>query len=249
MRARRAVYVVMEHAEGGDLFKMVNARCAARHAAPPPAAGACSVVSSDEARAVAFRALSALAFLHGRGLWHRDVKLDNLLTTARVGAGDARPFARHTGDPRSVKLADLGHAKATRAASESPTGGRGTAAYWAPEQSRGEGAPPRGSDTDKTDVWALGVTLWALMLQSYAFGTVPDSRAPNYHAELTALKQRIIGGAPQLTPQQATQLQRDYPPQATRLLERMLAYDPAARPTVAEALAHEWLAGAAEAEA
>ncbi|TNE84722.1 MAG: hypothetical protein EP330_28295 [Deltaproteobacteria bacterium] len=92
-----------------------------------------------EARPLLAGVLSALAHAHSRGVLHLDVKPSNILVDAH---GRAR-------------LADFGIA---RLAEDSGGGARGTPTYMPPEQMAGtEGLGPW------TDLYALGITAWALL--------------------------------------------------------------------------------------
>ena len=236
----RAEYLVMEHADGGDLRGCVNARL---KAATNAGVNAGSVMSAKEVRTVAARMLAALAFMHKRSIWHRDLKLDNILLVSRVALDASAPaFTRGHGDPCSAKLADLGHAKLTSAGDATHSMNRGTAAYWAPEQAPQDGAPPKNSDTAKTDIWALGVTLVALMSQSYPFGNV-CGRDAQYLQSLIDLKQRIMSGRTMLSNADIARLQQNYPPGAFELLHKMLDLHPAERPTAQQALSFSWFEG------
>ena len=84
----------------------------------------------------------ALAFAHGQGLVHRDVKPQNVLLDT-----DGR-----------AKVTDFGIARTLDAVSQTETGTvLGTSHYIAPEQARGERVD------DLTDVYSLGVVLWELL--------------------------------------------------------------------------------------
>lgn len=93
----------------------------------------------DEAGAIGAQVAEALAYVHGRGVIHRDVKPGNVL----IGPG------------QRVKLADFGIARlVAQAARHTRTGHAiGTAAYLSPEQVRGEEV------SGAADVYALGLVL------------------------------------------------------------------------------------------
>jgi serine/threonine protein kinase len=116
-------FVVTDLVEGPTLAERIAS-------GPPLAPGA--------VRRLGAHLADALAYVHGAGIVHRDVKPANVL----LGNG---------GRPR---LADFGIARALEATQATADGCVvGTAAYLAPEQVRGEHVAPA------TDVYALGLVL------------------------------------------------------------------------------------------
>jgi serine/threonine protein kinase len=127
---------------------------------------------SERAAAVGRSIAEALAYVHGQGLLHRDVKPANIL----VGR-DGR-----------VRLTDFGIARLVDAARVTSTGMMvGTASYLAPEQVAGEPVGP------PADVYALGLVLLECLTgqREYAGSTVEVAlarlhRAPQVPATLPA---------------------------------------------------------------
>src|SRR5918911_2043797 len=96
----------------------------------------------DEVLDAVGQACRGLEHAHRHGVVHRDVKPGNLLRSS----------------DGVVKLADFGIAKAAEQSSITQVGSvLGTAAYLAPEQSRGEEATPR------SDLYSLGVVTYQLL--------------------------------------------------------------------------------------
>ncbi|HVI36210.1 MAG TPA: serine/threonine-protein kinase, partial [Gaiellales bacterium] len=130
-------FIVMEYVEGGSL-----AEALARDGALTPA----RVV------AVARDCCAGLAYAHGAGLVHRDLKPQNLMLDL----------------DGCVKIADFGIARTLDGTSLTLTGSvLGTAGYLAPEQAGGAQV------TAAADIYGLGVTLHQL-----ATGTMPGPDAP-----------------------------------------------------------------------
>ena len=100
-----------------------------------------------EALAIARDVAAALAHAHRRGIVHRDIKPENLMFD----------------EEGAVKVMDFGLARAAQASRLTMTGSTlGTAAYMAPESTRGAiGAP--------ADVFALGVVLYETLTGALPF--------------------------------------------------------------------------------
>ncbi len=103
---------------------------------------------AGEAERILRRVLEALATAHAAGVVHRDIKPANIFL-----ASGAREEAR------SVLLLDFGLARSSEDSSLTATGHFvGTPEYCAPEQVRG-----RTAVSPATDLYACGITLWAML--------------------------------------------------------------------------------------
>ncbi|EFJ51093.1 hypothetical protein VOLCADRAFT_88384 [Volvox carteri f. nagariensis] len=80
-------YMVMEYCDQGDLFNMRGQ------------------LPEHEVRSLMWQLLSALRYLHGLNVWHRDIKTGNLLLTLHEGR-------------RLLKVADFGSARSAKDASD-----------------------------------------------------------------------------------------------------------------------------------
>src|SRR4051794_6471495 len=143
-------FVVMEFLDGESLAEL------AMREAPLPI---------ERSLGIARQVASALGAAHAKGIFHRDVKPENIYLIQR-------------GDADFVKVVDFGISKAVKpGGDEGGEGYRlthtglllGTPLYMSPEQARGE------EDLDhRVDIWALGVLLYECLT-----GEVPF-RASNY---------------------------------------------------------------------
>ncbi|OJV59336.1 MAG: hypothetical protein BGO38_17915 [Cellulomonas sp. 73-145] len=166
-------------------------------------------LSTDDVRRVGTQVADALAYVHGRGLVHRDVKPGNiLLGTDLSGAVDAR-------------LADFGIARLEDGARLTATGQLlGTAAYLSPEQVRGAAVGPA------TDVYALGLVLIEALSGQLVFpGRAVESAVARLHRqpELPA-----AAGPIGSVLQRMTALEPDERPTAAQLAAALASDDAAA---------------------
>ncbi|MFO0956070.1 MAG: protein kinase [Isosphaeraceae bacterium] len=187
-------YLVTEYVEGRDLAQLVRDR------GPLPVA---------EAIDLTIQAARGLAYAHGRGLIHRDVKPQNLI----VG-GDG-----------VVKLLDLGVSRleplgASTDADVTRDGVLvGTAAYMAPEQA----ADAHVADA-RADVYGLGCTLYSLLTGR------PPYDGTSLAGVILAHRDREIPSLREARP--------DVPSGLDALFRRMLAKAPGDRPaSMAEVIA------------
>lgn len=121
-------FIVMERVEGLELHRLTSR----------------GPLKSSEAIRVASELLSALDYAHNAGIVHRDIKPSNIMIN-RSG---------------QVKILDFGIARAVAETFDDidqTTAILGTAAYFSPEQARGEKVDAR------TDIYAVGVVLYEML--------------------------------------------------------------------------------------
>ncbi|HEY0713706.1 MAG TPA: protein kinase [Polyangia bacterium] len=131
-------------------------------------------ITPAEALPIVEAIVAALATAHAAGIVHRDLKSENVMTTAPL-----------EGNPGRVVVMDFGLARASAAAglqsslssSDNPSL-VGTLAYMAPEQLRGELCLPQ------TDIYALGTVMFEMVT-----GHLPFEGASPLHAAWRRLQE------------------------------------------------------------
>jgi serine/threonine protein kinase len=159
-------------------------------------------------KAIIFNILHALVYLHSQHIWHRDIKPENLLVMD------------YSLSPKCVVLADFGFAR------HIPEGFCddefcGSLQYAARELSRGH------RYTEKVDIWALGITMFACLTSALPFDCDQDE-----------IRREILAGLPHLFDGDRL----DVSEECRSLIDWMLAPDPAERPSAEQALQHAWFA-------
>lgn len=107
-------------------------------------------LSEPEVVVVLEQILRALAYMHRRGVVHRDLKLENILYENK------KPLA-------TIRLIDFGLSK-TYDRAEISRKAIGTSYTLCPEL-----ASKTGTYTDKSDIWSLGVCAWVLLSGDFPF--------------------------------------------------------------------------------
>lgn len=180
-----ADHIVMEYVPGTSLHGLLRQ-------GPLP---------SQDGLRIAAAVAEGLAYAHGRGVVHRDLKAENVLVTP----------------DGEVKIADFGLARrsavATDAGDESLTQEGvvvGTYRVMSPEQACGE--PP----DSRTDLFSFGVLLYELF----------TGRSPFLADTPSATVQRILAHRPK----PLREIDPSLPPELSDIVEHLLEKDPALRP-------------------
>ncbi|KAJ6497133.1 kinase-like protein [Mycena vitilis] len=142
--------LVLPYLPGGDLLGLVNNDNA--HGA----------LTETLLRRIWSELCKAVGWMHGVGLVHRDVKLENILLTTPF------PFPAGTTAPAGplIKLTDFGLSRFIDTAAPLLSTRCGSEAYAAPELV----ISGRRYDARETDAWACGVVLYALCARRLPFG-------------------------------------------------------------------------------
>jgi eukaryotic-like serine/threonine-protein kinase len=195
-------YVAMEFIDGNTLEHMLSA-------GPLDATVACDVMT---------QVLQALAYAHGLGVVHRDLKPDNVALVKSASG-------------LTVKLLDFGLAKFLSPADDPMAGSKltlqgmvmGTPLYMAPEQAAGRTVDAR------VDVYAAGCVLFEML-----------SGRPPYTGESNAdvFRAHMLAPIPELAPLRPEMM---ISPELQRLLARALAKVPQERFADAGAMLEEHL--------
>ena len=163
--ADNTYFIVMEYIDGRTLSEILKAE---------------GPLHPDRVADIGSDVAAALGFAHRNGVVHRDVKPGNVIVTS---AG-------------LVKVADFGIARAITATSDDDLTQvgtvMGTAAYFSPEQARGDAVDPR------SDIYSLGCVLYELIVGRPPFtGETPVAIAYKHVHESPVPPRHHDAGLPQ----------------------------------------------------
>lgn len=189
-----AAFIICDYCENGNLLDHVK-----------------NPLSEQEAKKIFRQLCEAVRYLHQDArICHKDLKLENILLD----------------ENNKVKLCDFGLAICQQPMIELPmsppmsTAVGGSLAYMAPEQLKSSN---RTIGCPSTDIWSLGIILYALVIGKLPFHDDYDLR----------LQQKILNGQYEVPHHLSSDLQD--------LLSHLLDLDPRQRYTIQQVLASPWL--------
>ena len=218
-------YMVMDLVSGGEMFEhLIDFG---------------SYSESDAARLVQ-EVASALAFLHGVGVVHSDLKPENLLLCSKKksnGTIKVIDFGCAVVNHDNYNDEEVGSNSASSAAKAGPlrglTSSTGTTAYWSPERFARDSRGRRTVPDAAADMWSLGVILYIMLTGAHPFDATGRFTDEEIEERITA------DPAPPMDPEWVGHLS----PAALDLIQKLMAPDPEARLTAREMLEHPWVTG------
>ena len=199
--------LVLTLCEDGDLFELV-------------ANG--SVAGDAEVRAYFERITDAVQYLHENRIYHRDLKLENVLVRNAAA--------------REIEINDFGHSRCCSLSSGVESRGYGTHAYMAPEMF--DDLDSGKYDPAAVDVWSLGVMLYVMIAVRYPFG---HTEGPGCQTT-SEVRRRICNRTPKPNSDfQFIPADRFASRDLRELLCGMLAVDPGQRMTLAQVRESNWV--------
>ncbi|KAK6060295.1 kinase domain protein [Cooperia oncophora] len=151
MRTESSIYIVTQYCSGGELFEILIER---------------GRTAEDEARRWFGQIASAVAYLHHKGIVHRDLKAENILLDKNS----------------NIKIIDFGFSN-TQAPSQLLRTWCGSPPYAAPELLLG-----KEYDGLKADIWSLGVILYILVTGGFPF---PGDNVENLKRAVLSCQMKI----------------------------------------------------------
>mmetsp|Transcript_64686 Transcript_64686/g.189243 ORF Transcript_64686/g.189243 Transcript_64686/m.189243 type:complete len:698 (-) Transcript_64686:203-2296(-) len=209
------IRLVMDVCGGGDLFdEIVRSADQRKRAAGEGGKGPFVGLEEPCAAMVAGQLLSALNFLHGQSVIHRDVKPENVLFARPLSEA---PFA----EGNCVKLCDFGFAASCKPEENVLSERCGSLSYVAPEVlcfGRRYGL--------KVDIWSAGAVLFSALRAA-----LPVNAANDHLLVQMARQGKVV----------FDKGWQAISEESRSAVEHLMVVDDCKRPTASEALEHPWL--------
>ena len=173
---------------------------------------------------------SAIAFLHGVGVIHADLKPENLLLCSKkksdgtikiVDFGCAVLTKDNEQDDYHIE--ELSNLSRKRVKHEST----GTTAYWSPERFNKGYIPDA-----KSDLWSVGIILFIMLCGVHPFDLTGTSTDEEIAERIKKDPRPPIG-----------KITEHLSPSAVDLIKKLMTKDPEKRMTAEEMLSHPWITG------
>jgi len=198
---KASIYLVMELCLGGDLFDCLYSD---KHTDWR--------YSEYDTAKLGKQMLSAVQYLHSKGIIHRDLKLENFLFSTSDVCSELKLI--DFGLSKHFQLGEIHHEAV------------GTPYTVAPE------ILTSNCYDEKSDVWSIGVLVYMLLSGEPPFGGCGDE------VNLTTLRDKIASGIPDYTPKHVWSNISD---EAISFISSLLVVNPRYRPIAANAKRSPWL--------
>jgi aurora kinase len=232
----KCIYIILEYMMKGDLYDLLHAETQDE------------IFQEDESQCIMRDVLNGVAYLHSKGIVHRDIKLENLLVnefdTVKVAdfglsadlnalevlksGGIPHEDTSGSGKSTKKKIPKTRKERRLEEVEDEMTVICGTTEYMSPEMLKGE------KYTEKVDVWAMGILMFELLT-----GDIPFEKRATKHKKYKDKRNN------QLFEKQVINKEIKYPDtlstDAIDMMKKMLMKDPSKRISANDVLCHPWL--------
>ncbi|KAI9280727.1 kinase-like domain-containing protein [Sporodiniella umbellata] len=207
METEQFICIVLEYVEGGELFDFVQKMHHQSRIIKKK-------VDETSVKNLFLQLVKAVKWLHEHHIVHRDLKLENILIHKQ-------------NDQIVLKITDFGLARVVDPESPLLTTRCGSEEYAAPEIVQN-----KGYDGRMTDVWSLGIILYALLV-----GYLPFRYDTSKHEKVSQLFYRIVKAEVKWPTDELSEVS----PEAKFVVSRILERNPEKRISICDIEALPWL--------